>query len=594
MTQKSFDTCFDCARGLKKSQIKLANCRMVNVLSGEIEENVSIAIAHGVIVGIGGEVEAEETIDCRNQFVYPGLIDAHIHLESTKLAIPEAARLMARCGTSTVIADPHEIANVAALNGIAFQMDSANDNGFVDVLFTAPSCVPTLCGGETETSAADLDAQKLRMLAASPQIVGLGEVMNVPGIINAAPGVLQKIRIFQDAKLVVDGHAPMLSGQALNACIFAGIQSDHESVSLQEAREKLRRGMVVMIREGSSERNLDALIALVDPKGRNVSRLMFASDDLDPTDLMARGHVNYMLKKAVAAGVDPIMAIQMATLSPASYFGIAHRVGAIRPGLCANLVVSGDLRNFDPEMVFHHGKCVYSHGELAGMPQRPLPPFQSTMNVSLPQNGGLKVPYDGASWLRVIEMEPGQISTRETFAEPLVRDGNVVPDPGRDIAKVCVFDRHHASGHFGVAFVRGFGIKQGAMGSSVSHDSHNLIVVGMDDGAILECAERIRAMGGGQAAVAGGLFKAFPMPIAGLMSAASAEDAVEQEMALDAFCVHTLGVAMPRPFAAMSFMALPVIPLLRLTDRGLWRILPGALPAKASLFVDPHEIPARP
>ncbi|MBQ9244043.1 MAG: adenine deaminase [Proteobacteria bacterium] len=568
-----------CAR--KKAGLILKNCRLVNVLSGEIENGADIAICGSQIVGIGPGYEAEQTIDVASRYVYPGFIDAHIHLESTKLTVPEAARMMAKCGTAAVITDPHEIGNVAGLNGVAYQMDSAADNGFIDVFFVLPSCVPTLADASIETAPSTLDAQKLRMAAQHSTVVGLGELMNVPGILFGDPEVLQKLDDFRSLGLVLDGHAPMLGGPALNACIYMGIQSDHESTALAEAREKLRRGMHIMIREGSSEKNLDSLLPLIN--SHNTTRLMFASDDLDPTDLEARGHINHLVRRAVASGIDPITAIQMATLSPATYFNLRN-LGAIAPGFDASLVIAPDLVSFNPDMVLHSGSIVFENGRLAQRPAR-KPHLPPTMNCRIPARDALRIPATANADIRIIELVPGQILTRETHEPACIQDGQAIADPARDIAKACVLERHHGTGAFALGFVRGFGLKRGAIGSSVGHDSHNLVIVGTNDEDMRACAELICGMGGGQAAVLGNDSASLPLPVAGLMSDAPARDVIDAEKALDAFCAQRLGITHPRPMAALCFMSLPVIPELRLTDQGLFHIAPGGYPQKVPVLV---------
>lgn len=564
--------------GGEDADVVLRNCRLVNVLSGEIEDGVDIAIGGERIVGVGKGYRARCVIDCEGSYAYPGLIDAHIHLESTKLTIGEASRIMSRYGTTAIVTDPHEIANVAGLAGFMYQYESARQNCLIDVYFTAPSCVPTLSDASIETAGANLDAETLSLLARLPSVVGLGELMNVPGVLNGDAKVLKKIDTFLSMGKVVDGHCPMLSGQALNAYVAAGISSDHESTSLEEAREKLRRGMFIMIREGSSERNLEALLPLVDEKGRNVSRLMFASDDLDPLDLCRRGHINGMLRRAVLAGIDPVMAVQMATSSPARYFGLDREIGAIAPGMRANIVISDDLTDFCPRYVVFHG-CVREIESMGLRRDNGVSPYlHPTMNASLPDIEALRVPYREGMRLRTIDLVERQIVTKEGETIPRVVGGYVEASPVDDVAKVCVFDRHRASGAFGLGFVRGFGLKRGAIGSSVVHDSHHLIVVGADDVSILACARRIMDMGGGQAAVCGEEFAQLALPVGGLMSGACAEAVCHDEENLTRFCRESLGVMIDAPFAAMSFMALPVIPEIRVTDRGLFRISPAGSP----------------
>ncbi len=573
----------DQALGKEKADLVLKNCRLVNVLSGEIEENAEIAIGGERVVGVGTGYDGRRIVDCGGRYAYPGLIDAHIHLESTKLCIPEAARLFSRFGTTAVVADPHEIANVAGIDGILFQCECARRNRFIDVYFAAPSCVPAICDEAIETPGAVLGADALALLAHDARFVALGEMMNVPGVVTGDEETHEKIARFIRMGKVADGHAPMVSGRELNAYIWSGIGSDHESTGAEEAREKLRRGMAVMIREGSSERNLEALLPLIDKCGRNASRLMFASDDLDPSDLFSRGHINHMVSRAVAAGVDPILALQMATLSPARYFGLDRDMGAIAPGMYANIAVSPDLTDFIPDYVLHRGEICYEFGRSDAAPAA-LPHLRPTMNALLPRAEDLRVPHEAGKRLRVIELAEHQIVTRERFAEPSVADGCVVLPPDGDIAKVCVFERHRASGAFGMGFVRGLGIKRGAMGSSVAHDAHHLIVVGACDDEILRCARRIIEMGGGQAAVCGDRSAELPLPVAGLMSDARAEDVCRAEARLASFCRDELGVTNKSPFAAMSFMALPVIPEIRVTDRGLWHIEAGGYPQRADIL----------
>jgi adenine deaminase len=381
---------------------------------------------------------------------------------------------------------------------------------------------------------------------------------------------------------VIDGHAPGLSDAALNAYIYLGVNSDHESTELREAREKLRRGMHVMIREGSSEKNLDALLPLVNE--HNVGRLMFASDDLDPTDLVERGHINHLVQRSVASGIPPIRAIQMATLSPATYFGINTSVGAIFPGALADLVIAPDLKNFLPDMVIHHGRVVYHDGKTLPSGRSTSRFLKPSIDVKLPSVAELAVPSVSGQMARAISLIPGQILTNEIFFKPKTKDGFAVPSTSQNIAKICVFERHRGTGAYGVGFVHGFGMKHGAMGSSVAHDSHNILVVGMTDEDIIRCAQAIRNMDGGQAAVCGDMIERLPLPIAGLMSDACIDIVVTQERRLEQFCNENLGVSFPKPLSALSFLALPVIPTLRITDQGLFRIAPGGYPERVSIF----------
>ena len=563
------------ALGQEPVDLLLTNCRMVNVLSGRIEEGQSIAIAGTRVVGIGEGYEAAEVIDLQGAYVYPGLIDAHIHLESSKLTIPEVTRAMSRNGTTTVITDPHEIANVASIEGISYQLDMAAHNQRVTVYFTIPSCVPAIPDAELETFATYMGPNKLKTFFNNQWFVALGEMMNIPGAIYGDPKVLQKLYDSRSIARPIDGHAPLVTGQELNTYIYLGARSDHESTQLAEAQEKLDRGMVIMLREGSTESNLETLLPLVTEY--NSTQLMFCSDDLDPLDLEERGHINFALRRAVAFGIDPIRALQMATINVARHFKL-HDTGAIFPGGRADLVIAKDLEAFQPISVVRAGRFVFRDGveqEVGPQTQRYL---RSMMNVALPASEALAVKADAPKKVRAIKMTEGQIVTDEVWLMPRFEGGALLPDPEQDLAKVVVFERHKNSGSFGVGFISGLGLKRGAVGSSVAHDSHNIIVAGMDDASIMAVAERIRDLQGGQVAIDGELRAEIPLPIAGLMSEASFEEVVAQEKAFNTFCGETLGIGVQRPAAALSFMALPVIPTLRITDKGMILIEPGQYP----------------
>ena len=567
------------ALGKQPADLLLTGCRLVNVLSGRIEEGVSIAIAGSRIVGIG-EYPSNEVIDVGGQFVYPGLMDAHMHIESSKLTIPQLARLFSRHGTTSIFADPHEIANVASIEGVSYLLDTAAYNDRVSVYFTIPSCVPAIPDPEIETFAAYLGPTKLRTFFNNPWFVVLGEMMNMPGAIYGDEKVLRKLSDFRALGVPIDGHAPLLGGKELNAYIYLGIRSDHESTSAAEAQEKLDRGMHIMIREGSSESNLRDLLPIVNDLNSN--RVMFATDDVDPIDLMERGHINYSLRVAVEAGLDPVRAIQMATINTATYFR-QREIGAIFPGARADIVISPDLRQFLPSSVMRGGRFVLRDGEEVPVGRDVDRFLRSMMNVSLPEANALRVKARGGR-IRVIKIIENQIVTEEAIIEPKVEKGSLVPDSKRDIAKICVFERHRNSGSFAVGFIQGLGLKRGAIGSSVSHDAHNIIVAGMDDRSILTVARMIEEMQGGQVAVAGRKQTRIPLPVAGLMSDLPFEEVVAQEKRMTLFCRGELGSKLHSPITTLSFMALPVIPLLRITDKGLIRIEPGQYPMHVPLF----------
>ncbi len=569
------------ALGKRPAELLLTNCKLVNVLSGRIEEGVSIAISGSRVVGVG-DYESLEAVDVGGQYVYPGLMDAHIHIESSKMTIPQLARLLSRNGTTSIFADPHEIANVASIEGISYLLDTAAYNERLSIFFTIPSCVPAIPDPEIETFAAYIGPTKLRTFFNNPWFVVLGEMMNMPGAIYGDPKVLEKLSDFRSLGLPIDGHAPLLRGLELNAYIYLGIRSDHESTSAEEAIEKLDRGMRIMIREGSSESNLLDLLPIVNEF--NSSRIMFASDDLDPVDLAERGHINYILRTAVAEGFDPIRAIQMATVNVANYFG-QREIGAIFPSARADLVIAPDLEQFQPTSVMRGGRFVFRDGEEVPVGRDVDHYLRSTMNVVLPPTDAIRVRAAGGR-IRAIGVVEDQVVTTEEIIEPKLKDGQAVADPARDLAKVCVFERHRDSGSFAVGFLKGLGLKRGAVGSSVAHDSHNIIVAGLDDRSILKVAGRIRDLGGGQVAAAGRRLVEIPLPIAGLMSEKPFEEVVAQEREFSAFCRHDLGSNLKNPVSSLSFVSLPVIPLLKITDKGIIQIKPGRYPQKVSLFVD--------
>jgi adenine deaminase len=547
------------ARGEVEADLLLANGRIVNVFSGEILPG-SIAIAGGVIAGIG-DYRARKVIDLEGKIVVPGFIDPHLHLESSMVAVSEFARAVLPRGTTTVVADPHEIANVAGAAGIRYMLDSAEGQP-LNVYFTLPSCVPAT---DLETAGARLAAGDLEAFMGHERVVALAEMMNYPGVIFRDPAVLAKIELAAAHRLPLDGHAPGLSGRDLCAYVAAGIGSDHECTTIEEAREKLRAGMHIMIREGTGAKNLDDLLPLI--TGGNSQRMMWCTDDRHPHDLLDRGHIDDIVRRAIRAGVEPVTAIRMATLNPSLYFGLS-RVGAIASGRRADLVVLSDLNDLRIEAVYAAGVPAARRGRL--LPETvfpPPPPAPPGMGAS---RGRLDfaIPARG-SRVRVIEVLPGQIVTRAITAETAIQGDEAVADPGRDLLKIAVVECHRGTGNVGKGFVRGIGLKGGAIASSVAHDSHNIIVAGADDADMKVAVGRIFDMGGGLVAVAGGRVLAeLPLPVAGLMSAAplhEVHDGLDRLIA----CARELGSSLSDPFMALSFLALPVIPALKITDLGL-------------------------
>jgi len=556
------------ARGEQPADLVIEGGQVVNVCSGEIHR-ADVAVDAGRIVGFGS-YNARQHLDGTGLFIAPGFIDAHVHLESTMLTPRELARVVVPMGTTTVVADPHEIANVLGLEGINYLMESSRDLPLT-IFFMLPSCVPAT---DLETAGARLGARELALLLSHPQVLGIAEVMNYPGVLAKDPLVLEKIRL--GASRRIDGHAPGVSGKDLNAYIGVGIKSDHECTSPEEALEKLRAGMHVFIREGSIAKNLDALLPVVSPS--NAVRCGLVTDDRHPTDLLSEGHVDYLLKRAVARGLSPVTAVQMVTINPAKYF-FTSDLGAVAPGYRADLVLLEDLKDFKPRLVLKAGRPVAQDGRLIVDLPESTPSLRSTVNIGWARIGGLEIRAGQGAVAKVIELIPNQILTRELRLAPTIRAGCAVADPSRDFAKLAVVERHRGTGNIGLGFVHGFGLKAGALATSVSHDSHNIVVVGTNDADMWEAVRTIERMQGGLVAVEGGsVLAAVRLPIAGLISEEPFEQVVGQVTEVLG-AAKKLGSALPDPFIALSFLALPVIPALRLTDRGLvdvarFRIVP--------------------
>jgi len=547
------------ARGDEPADLLVANARIVNVFTREIIEG-SVAVVDGHIAGIG-QYEGKRHADLEGRYLTPGFIDPHLHIESSMASISEFARGVLPSGTTTVVADPHEIANVLGAAGIEYMLRSSEGQP-MNVCFTLSSCVPAT---DMETSGARLTADDMLDFIEHDRIMAVAEMMNFPGVIFGDPDVLKKIHYAKQFRKPVDGHSPGLGDKHLQAYIGAGISSDHECTELEEAHEKLRNGMHVMIREGTGAKNLAALLPLVNEA--HSRRLMWCTDDRHPHDLMQHGHIDSIVRDAIQGGLDPLMAIQMATLNPAEYFRMPD-VGAVAPGRRADMLVVSDLVSLQIEEVYSFGRLVARHGKMLPEIERPISvPVPrsmtvdiSTLDFSVPVQNGL---------LRVIQIVPQQIVTRQLLVEPLVTEGFAVSDVSRDILKMAVVERHTGSGNIGIGFVNGFGLKRGALASSVAHDSHNIIVVGTNDADMKAAVVAVVEMGGGLAAVSDTTLRALlPLPIAGLMTdtpIAAIRDELDRLMT----AATDMGVAIDDPFMALSFLALPVIPELKLTDEGV-------------------------
>ncbi len=548
-----------CARGDLPADLLITGGRLLNVFSGDILPG-NIAVKDGVIAGIG-DYRSRHTVDLDGRFVVPGFIDAHVHIESSMTGVSEFSRAIVPHGTTTVVADPHEIANVLGVDGIRYML-SVSTGAPINVYFMLSSCVPAT---DMETAGARLTTDDLQPLIHEERVLGLAEMMNFPGVLSADPDVLSKIAMAQDARKPIDGHSPGLSGAALNAYVAAGISSDHECTTVEEAREKLQAGMHIMVREGTAAKNLAALLPLIDL--HTYRRMMWCTDDRHPHDLLAEGHIDFIVRSAIGQGLDPVIAVQMATLNPAEYFGLKH-LGAIAPGRQADFLILDDLKELDVTQVYRRGQLVADGGRIVGEDVRPRQDDPPRVMNLIPAAIDFSLPARGRS-MRVIDIVPDQIITREVIVPVRIEEGLAVADPQRDILKIAVVDRYSGTGRTGLAFVRGLGLKKGALASSVAHDSHNIIVIGADDRDMSIALQTVAKNGGGLAVISAGLPRAvLPLPIGGLMSDAPLEKVCQH---LDDLlsAVGRLGSPLKNPFMTLSFLALPVIPKLKITDRGL-------------------------
>jgi adenine deaminase len=539
------------ARGDELADVVIDGGRVFSAFTREWLE-CDVAIVDGFVAGLG-EYAGKEVVHAGGKHVVPGFVDAHMHLESSKLLVDEFARLVLPMGTTTVVADPHEIANVLGTDGVHWLADLA-DEVPLDIYFMASSSVPA---SKFESPRRALTAGDLEGLLRRRRVIGLAEMMNYPGVIAGDPGELEKLAL--DASHV-DGHAPGVLGKDLQAYAAAGIRSDHELSTVEEGRERLRAGMWVLVREATAARNLEALLPLVEEFGP--ARLAFCTDDREPEHIAAEGHMNSIVRVAVGRGLAVEDALVMASLNGAVCHGLSH-LGALAPGFQADLLVLPDLESFEPELVLKRGRPVE---EIA----RPDVPewVKSTVRIQPVASNDFQIPWEGGS-ARVIELIEGQIVTGASAEEPKVEDGFAVADSARDLAKIAVVERHLGTGRIGLGFVRGFGLERGAMASTIAHDAHNIVVVGMEDDDMARAVQRLAEIGGGLVVIADrGVQAELPLPIAGLLSDAPLSEVVEASGA----CVgaaKALGCTYPAPFQTLSFLALSVIPKLKITDQGL-------------------------
>lgn len=550
------------ARGSGNADLVLRGGRVVNVFTGELEE-ADVAIVAGRIAYVGDFVRSWEGIDCRGKIIAPSFIDAHIHTESSLVWVPEFARAIVPHGTGVVVTDPHELANVAGLPALTALRDAARGLP-LHIKFTAPSCVPA---SAQESPGAKFGVEEIKEVLAWPETVGLGEMMNFPGVISGDAEIGNKLRASFGRRH--DGHAPGLRGKLLQAYAATGIDSDHESTTYEEAREKLRLGLMIMIREGSSEHNLRELLPLV--TDQTYPRCCFASDDRDCHTLLTNGHIDASLRLAIAEGLDPIRAIRMATWNAADYWRL-DGIGAVAPGYEANLVVLDDLERVKVGMTLFQGKIVAENGALVDALSAASPPdfLLNTVNLAPVTLDQLRLAPADARY--AVEVIPGQIVTKATQVIPAFDGDWAITDPSRDLLKLVCVERHNATGRVGVGYVTGFGLTRGALASTIAHDAHNIVAVGADDVDILAAIATVAESQGGLAVVADGRVLAhLPLPIAGILSDRPLEEVAAAYEQLEG-SARGLGSELPSPFGLLAFMALSVIPAARVTDRGFIRV----------------------
>lgn len=550
------------ARGQEKADLLIRGARLVNVLTSEIYP-ADVAILGDRIIGIGPGYEAREVIEANGALIMPGFIDGHVHIESSMCVPSQFARVVVPHGTTTAIVDAHEIANVAGEEGLAFMLEDSQDLP-LEVFMTAPSCVPA---SPYETAGAQLERKELERFLAQPRVLGLGEMMNFPGVLNADEGVLAKLEL---GGTVLDGHAPDLTGQDLCAYLAAGVRSDHECRSVEEAQEKLRLGMHIMVREGSLARNLVDLLPVLTPA--NQERCMFATDDRHADDLLHHGSVNFAVKEAISHGLDPLIAIKMATINCARYFG-RDRLGAIAPGWQADILIVDDFDSFTIETVIKKGQIVARNGlALFAPPMAASARVTDTVRLAPITEEAFHIPApagESTASVKVIGVVPLQCWSHALAANLRIKDGAVQPDRTQDIAKIAVIERHRGTGQIGLGFVKGFGIQAGAIASTVAHDAHNLMVMGTNDADMRLAAQALSECQGGLCVVRDGqVLECLPLPIAGLMSAEPMEAVAERIETLQQVAAEQLGITAQHPFMTLAFLALSVIPELKITDQG--------------------------
>lgn len=559
----SIENIIETAKGKNNADLVIKNVQLINVLSEEIY-TADVAIKDGVIAGVGTGYKGHKEIDGIGKYLSPAFIDGHVHIESSMLLPSEFAKMVVPSGTTTVIADPHEISNIIGLHGISF-MREASKGLPLDVYMMLPSCVPA---SPYETSGFELNSYDLSLLIDSDWVLGIAEMMNFPGVVNKDKEVLSKIKLGLDKKKRIDGHAPYLADKDLCAYVAAGVNSDHECTNPEEAIEKLRLGMYIMVREGSAAKDLDALIPVL--KNMPTRKCIFVTDDRYPAAL--KEHINMMVRRAVEKGVSPIKAIQMASINTAEYFGLKN-LGAVAPSYKADMLLFDNLVDFKPSLVIKNGEVVAQNGEMVvDIESKVLSSLRGTVNIRWIEKEDLKIKAK-SNKVKAIEVTDGQLVTKCVPASVNVVDGYAESNVDEDVLKILVIERHKASGNIGKGFVKGFGLKSGAIASTVAHDSHNMIVIGTNDEDMFKAIKELVKSQGGKVIVKDGEVVAkLELPIAGLMSEESAQTVIKKGEELKQG-EKEIGCTLAEPFMTMAFLSLSVIPEIKLTDKGLMDVL---------------------
>jgi adenine deaminase len=576
-------TLIQAALGRERLDLKLANVQLVNVYTGRIE-SASLGIKAGRIVTLDAQaLEAETTFDAQDMYALPGFIDTHIHVDSTLIVPENLAELVVPSGTLTLLADPMEIANVAGFEGMQALLHSIANLPY-RILIEVSSRVPTAPG--LETTGGELGLADVKKVLARETCISLGE-LDPSKVLGLRDEYLAKVEAAHALNKIANGHAAGLAGRELTAYVCGGLSDDHEAVDYDEAVARLRLGMPVLVRDGSTERNLEPIISGVVRDGLDTRHLMFCTDDKHPDDIRDEGHIDYLVNQAIALGLPAVQAIQMATLNAAAHFRVDHLLGSLSPGRSADVILAPSLDKIVPSHVFYQGQLVAQAGQLVVEPPEPTYPdwIRQTVTALRGKTGTDFVVKTGrpVADVRVIELYPDQIINEIGQARLPVVDGVVLPDVAQDVLKLAVVERHGKNGNIGIAFVRGFGLKRGALASSVAHDHHNIIVAGTEDTDMAACVRAIEKMQGGLAVADGGVVLGrLPLPIGGLLSEAPVHDVIAQLEHITAIA-HDLGCTLPAPFMTISFISLPTVPELGLTDMGLVNVRDHAL---MSVFVD--------